>query len=213
MKKFYFFTLFTTFWLVQQYAVAQKASTITHQTGLKAGLNLSRWAEGGNGQSYPVYSYRLFNSNVPGLQIGVWHQFTLSKKMAVATELYFATKGRSFNYILNDEDKSHQERTLGLTLPVLLCYQLVPKLSIKAGPAVNYMLTKTITFDLLRSLLYISSWDISAMAGLSYQLNNRWSTDLRYEYGFGNMLNHEPPGYKKIQNRSLQLSVQYQLGR
>jgi hypothetical protein len=213
MKKFYFFTLFSAFWLVQQYAVAQKTSTIAHQTGLKAGLNLSSWAEGGSGQSYPVYSYRLYNSNVPGLQIGVWHQFTLSKKIAVAAELYFATKGRSFDYVLNDEDKSHQERTLGLMLPVLFCYQLVPKLSIEVGPAVNYIFTKTITSDITRIVLYAANWNISATGGLLYQLNKRWSTDLRYEYGLSNVLKNEPRGNKQIQNRSLQLSVQYHLGR
>ena len=217
MKKLYSLTFFIAFWLCQQLAVAQnipqKSEGITHQTGLKAGLNFSQWVEGGSGLANTLDSYRVPNGNIPGLQIGIWHQLTLSKKTAVVAELYLATKGRTYKYIQDNVPTSKYERTTAITLPVLFRYQLLPKLSIEAGPAVNYIFPQYISFSTYTISLKTAQLDISAMGGLLYQINRRWSTDLRYEYGFSSVLSYQPPGYKQIQNRSLQLSAQYQLGR
>lgn len=147
---------------------------------------------------------------MPGLQVGLWHEVNLSRKIALAAELYFATKGRSFEYIQNNETTRHPERTLGLTLPILLRYQIVPKLSLEVGPAVDYTFTKTVSLDFI-GLLHMNSLSFSAVGGLIYQLNNRWSTDLHYEYGLSNILQFTIPGNKQTQNRSLQVSMQYQL--
>lgn len=215
MKKIYTFTFLTLLGLVKNFATAQQtdstARTVTHQTGLKAGLNLSRWAEGDSGLDNPKGSFLLSSYYVSGLQIGVWHQVTLSRKMAVTAELYFATKGRSFKYIQDNVETYDPERTMAITVPVLFRYKVLPKLSIKAGPAVNYGLSKYITFEAGRDRLYTATWDISAMGGLLYQLSNRWGVDLRYEHSFSSVLSYYPPDNKQIQSRSVQLSVQYQL--
>lgn len=215
MKKLYILLCLTFLSLVKNSTNAQQMNdtvgTITHQTGLKFGINASRWVEGKNGLDNPPGSFKLYSYNVPGLQVGVWHQVTLSSKIALAAELYFATKGRTFKYIFNNAEKLDPERTMALTIPVLFRYKVLPKLSLEIGPAVNYVLSKYVQFEIGRERLYLDTWDISAMGGLLYQFSNRWGADLRYEYSFSNVLAYPQLDYKPIQNRSVQVSVNYQL--
>ena len=163
--------------------------------GLKAGVNFAT-----------VQNYFTDNKFKVGVNAGLFSKFRFSKNFAFQPELFYSQKGTKYGTSIGD-------RTLSLTyfsLPLLGQYLPTQKLSVSAGPELNFRLGTPTAYR---------TFDLTIVAGVSYWIK-RLGIDLRYDHGFNNLIELEAldengyeTGQKKTfgSNRVLQLSLMYTL--
>ncbi|MEK6481781.1 porin family protein [Catalinimonas sp. 4WD22] len=141
--------------------------------------------------------------------LGGFMTIPISSKFNVQPEVFYASKGDQYT-------NRHY-----INLPVMLQYQVINKLKVEVGPEIGYMLAAYSKFpgSEARSRWDIEDFDIGINVGASYAILDRWIIGLRYNMGIYNTHGYRSfvagsglPDYN-IQNRTLQLSVGWKLGK
>lgn len=153
-------------------------ATITHAQfnyAIKVGPNLANLYSNQQGMRGWRLSYH----------IGISASHPIAKKVYVSADLLYSDKGFS------DGNKIHLSY---ISLPVLVGYAIVPKLSIQAGLGLNYLVSSFIASNGDRkktSDIWGNKFDLGLHAGLCYNLNTSIKLMLRYEHGLSNVYNKE----------------------
>lgn len=174
--------------------------------GLKAGVMLS-----GTALIEPDTLENLSDTKVSYL-LGGFMTIPINSKFSIQPELLYANKGSEnfYNHYVN--------------LPIMLQYELIDRLSIEAGPEIGYLLASYSGSSFGNTRRHdFEDFDISINVGVSYALLDRLNIGLRYNmgisdayapeqarFGFGSPIGR--PEYN-IQNRTLQLSIGWKLGK
>lgn len=178
------------------------AATAQVQFGLKAG---AMWS---NTTVIDADSLSGTDAKVSYL-LGGFLNIPINSKFSVQPELLYANKG-------NENFNRHY-----INLPIMLQYNVIDRLKIEVGPEIGYLLGSssgnTRSYD-------TKDLDIGINLGVSYDILDKLNIGLRYNmgiidthefqtsrFGFGS----DPenlPNYN-VQNRTLQLSVGWKLGR
>lgn len=177
------------------------------EVGLKGGAMLTN-TEVVNTDTLPGTDPRL------SFLLGGYMNIPLSSRFSMQPELLYANKGGKNLY-------RHY-----INLPLMLQYKVTDRFKVEAGPEIGYLLGTSSRFvfgSSIRSYETINEFDLGINIGANYTLTDRLNIGLRYNYGiydtyeppqrfsFGSNIS-ELPDYN-VQNRSLQLSVGWKLGR
>ncbi|MEQ8706467.1 MAG: porin family protein [Phaeodactylibacter sp.] len=191
---------------------------------LSAGSNIStvRWYNPFelNGQTIPSNEY---DETAFGFQAGLSVELPISSTFGVVVSPTFSRRGFSANEEISGV--ASRVRLDYFDLPVLFRVAPIDRFFIEAGPAISYMFRaetieegKPVGNEEILGKLY-NDFDLSAVLGLGYVVNERLTVNLRACHGFltvidaqftdGNGESLVDGSEPKLLNQSLQLSVQY----
>jgi hypothetical protein len=172
--------------------------------GLKTGANLS---------NAKFINYEGLETD-PRLSIhaGLLANIGINDKLLVRPELLYSVKGYQFDY---SGFRSGRVKLHYLTIPLLLGYKPIKKVTILLGPEVG-LLTSAIGRSQggnFNAIDFYNTIDIGADLGVAYNLSPKVGLELRYNYGFTPLdkdysipdRNGKP--YKDGRNRVLQLGT------
>ncbi len=205
-------------------AAASVSAQLRPKISLSAGGNVStvRWYNPFelNGQTIPSNEY---DETAFGFQGGLSVEFPVSSAFGIVVSPTFSRRGFSTNEELSGVGS--RVRLDYFDLPVLFRFAPVGRFFIKAGPAISYMARaetirdgEPVGNDEILGELY-NVFDLSAVLGLGYDINERLTLNLRAFHGFltvidtqftdGNGESLVDGSEPKLLNQSLQLSIQY----
>ena len=146
--------------------------------GFKSGLNLANVQNEGHD-----------NKARPGLYAGALAQIDLQNKLFIKPELFYSIKGYR-----SPATQFSGEATVSLNyinLAALAGYHATNDLSLFIGPEFGFLTSAKSKID--GSKLDISNiyrdFDIGIDLGATYQLSKNFGIDLRYNYGFKDLMN------------------------
>ncbi len=167
------------------------------------------------------YEYRL------GMHIGGYAHYRFSSTFGLQTELLYSQMGYKETIPVTDYGgKAYANATAKgllhyLTLPVLLRFT-VPRtgLFLEAGPQAGFLLGNKLSFsaDISEEIngniskkggIDAQTFDLSAVAGIGYRMNNGLSVSARYIHGFKTSDRRFIPAIS--QNRAFQFSIAYDI--
>ncbi|RRD79617.1 porin family protein [Tannerella forsythia] len=167
------------------------------------------------------YEYRL------GMHVGGYAHYRFSSTFGLQTELLYSQMGYKETIPVTDYGgKAYANATAKgllhyLTLPVLLRFT-VPRtgLFLEAGPQAGFLLGNKLSFsaDISEEIngniskkggIDAQTFDISAVAGIGYRMNNGLSVSARYIHGFKTSDRRFIPAIS--QNRAFQFSIAYDI--
>jgi Outer membrane protein beta-barrel domain len=120
----------------------------------------------------PVYKY------VPSFQVGLFGKFQINNAIGLAVEPGFIQKGA------RNSNSNYNVRLGYIDMPVILFYVPIKNLNIEIGPEFGYRIYWKVDGN-SKDLPYTKK-DLSAIIGLSYDLNNRINFGSRYSYSLTN---------------------------
>lgn len=167
------------------------------------------------------YEYRL------GIHIGGYAHYQFSSTFGLQTELLYSQMGYKVTIPVTDYGgKAYANATAKgllhyLTLPVLLRFT-VPRtgLFLEAGPQAGFLLGNKVSFGgetsegikgsiSKKGGIDAKTFDLSAVAGIGYRMNNGLSVSARYIHGFKTSDREFIPAVS--QNRAFQFSIAYDI--
>ena len=167
------------------------------------------------------YEYRL------GMHVGGYAHYRFSSTFGLQTELLYSQMGYKETIPVTDYGgKAYANATAKgllhyLTLPVLLRFT-VPRtgLFLEAGPQAGFLLGNKLSFsaDISEKIngniskkegIDAQTFDLSAVAGIGYRMNNGLSVSARYIHGFKTSDRRFIPAIS--QNRAFQFSIAYDI--
>lgn len=167
------------------------------------------------------YEYRL------GMHVGGYAHYRFSSTFGLQTELLYSQMGYKETIPVTDYGgKAYANATAKgllhyLTLPVLLRFT-VPRtgLFLEAGPQAGFLLGNKLSFsaDISEEIngniskkggIDAQTFDLSAVAGIGYRMNNGLSVSARYIHGFKTSDRRFIPAIS--QNRAFQFSIAYDI--
>lgn len=167
------------------------------------------------------YEYRL------GMHVGGYAHYRFSSTFGLQTELLYSQMGYKETIPVTDYGgKAYANATAKgllhyLTLPVLLRFT-VPRtgLFLEAGPQAGFLLGNKLSFsaDISEEIngniskkggIDAQTFDLSAVAGIGYRMNNGLSVSARYIHGFKTSDSRFIPAVS--QNRAFQFSIAYDI--
>lgn len=195
----------------------------------KVGLNLSTLAEGdcmfhdidANDAGHDV---SLSPKLGAGFVIGVEGEYQVHQMIGIAAGLTYSQQGMRYDHDITNISSGAAHLDY-LNLPVVANIYVMPNLALKAGVQLGYTVYKRdggasqyfpkgsswLLFtnngeDYMRkaSDMY-RSFDVSIPLGASYDINDVWRVDLRYNFGLFDVTKHD----LKLKNRVIQLTVGY----
>ncbi|MDO4702866.1 porin family protein [Tannerella sp.] len=167
------------------------------------------------------YEYRL------GIHIGGYAHYRFSSTFGLQTELLYSQMGYKVTIPVTDHGgKAYANATAKgllhyLNLPVLLRFT-VPRtgLFLEAGPQAGFLLGNKFSFSgetsegikgsiSKKGGIDAKTFDLSAVAGIGYRMNNGLSVSARYIHGFKTSDRRFIPAVS--QNRAFQFSIAYDI--
>jgi hypothetical protein len=115
----------------------------------------------------------------PSLNLGFYAQKPVSTTLQLRSELNYAIKGYRYKDILSGRTETVNYQYL--TLPLLVEYRATKSFLFQAGPELAWLLKHN--YAKPPSAYAVEKFDIGAAIGLGWQLNNRFTIDVRYTYG------------------------------
>ena len=161
------------------------------EAGFKMGLSFSNLRPDCQGVDCP------YTRVLPGVLFGLTMDIPLDDDLTLQPELFYVTKGFE-----GRPDLTSAEIVNYVALPIMLNYQVTPRLGLKAGPEYSYefnhlLLNGTSIRDVTEDT--IRKFDTSLSIGFCIQLNYRWYLDLRYTEGLSLFAVDEPrPKYRSV---------------
>ena len=159
--------------------------------GVVAGVNFNKPIEGQDGK-YVAYQYGL------GYQIGLKTVFSISDKIELAPQLLFinthtAIKGLK---LVNPNSQS-------LGLPILVHYKINPKITIQAGPSIDYRIKK--------EPITLQRMVVRGTLGLGYHFTDNLELNLQYTYSLYNEVSNDKglALLGTVKNSTLMFSMAY----
>ncbi len=170
------------------------------ELGLKASIGTSNLAIIGE----PVNNDFVTFDPALAYQLGGYGTVALKDKLLARTEILFNSKG------------AEEQRLHYVSLPLLLQYKLLEYLRLEAGPELSYLLYAK------NPAIGFKSFDVGMDLGANLAISPKLMLGLRYCIGIIEMLEVDmqipndqgtPAGTIQLQNRALQLSMNYRLTR
>jgi len=141
--------------------------------GVKGGGNLTNGVFEGSTTNYAL-----------NFHAGLVTQIHLANKIGLDIELLYSRKGWK---IPNDALNYNERINLTyLNLPILFDYKIIEKLSVYAGPEFGYKINET--GNRAAPVLEYEKFDFGITFGTRYTLNSKLGIDLRYVYGFKDLV-------------------------
>lgn len=179
----------------------------TWKKGIHGGVNLSNY----QGQ---------FNNELLGFTIGGFAEKALANHWKIHSELNYSLKRGYVSYtyryavdnkIVDSFGVRPEAAMSTVSIPILLQYTLLKKITIEAGPQFSYLLHSSFVDKYSeRPILYASDnfnkAQLHASVGINYKLNERLTLFCRYEKGLTNALKHF-----SIEMNTLSLQLKYYL--
>jgi hypothetical protein len=132
--------------------------------GVKVGANFATLSDAENGPSSKT-----------GFQAGIFAGLKLGDKIGIQADVLYSQQGAEFN--ATDFDLTY------VNIPIVLKYYVIGGLNIQAGPQFGILVDDNIK-ELSSGILEAESSDISAVAGLGFDLPFGLRIDGRYTFGF-----------------------------
>ncbi len=171
--------------------------------GVKFGYNVSNIVKSKSAAGIEDFG------ELEAIHFGVVGNITLSKKLGIQAELFAIGKGFDAR-VLGASDQLLQNY---IATPVLLKYEIVPKLSILGGFEPSYLFssywTDGLEFQNVSELFEEQrKLDLGVAAGLAFRFARKWSLDVRYTRGvlFANSESF------RVHNRSFYFSIHRYFG-
>lgn len=141
--------------------------------GVKGGANLTKGIFDGSTTNYAL-----------NYHAGLISQIHLTNKIGLDIELLYSRKG----WKIPNDALNHNERVnlTYLNLPILLNYKVIEKLSVYAGPEFGYKINET--GNKAAPILEYEKFDFGITFGARYTLYSKLGIDLRYVYGFKDLI-------------------------
>ncbi|MEY3433509.1 MAG: hypothetical protein RL131_1445 [Bacteroidota bacterium] len=176
----------------------------TNQLGFKAGLNFT-------GLEYSK-DYKNFSiSTIVRPVVGVYGNLAIANRFSVQLEGIFNGLGHK---TVNKNTGEIIQRINYISLPVLFKYHSSDHFKVFAGAQWDVLFSASKKYlavdnEFIANKTTLNGDDFAAVLGLEYVINSRWSFQGRYAYGLTEVKKFDPMG----QNRSLQTSFNYRLGK
>ena len=150
---------------------------------------------------------------------GVFGEIPVSENFLIRPELQYSRKGTMQNIV---SEYSLDFAFSYLSLPVLIGWNTLDRLTLLMGPEFSYMLDgRLYTYDdqvVIDDALF-EDWDMAIDFGVAYQISKKFSAEFRYSLGLCNVievmftdLHGRPIGsLDEGKNRTIQLSLNYVL--
>jgi opacity protein-like surface antigen len=190
--------LVIVFVLIASYSYAQDL-----KFGAKAGLNLTNIV-GDDVEDVDIKA---------GLYFGGFMNISLSDHLSFQPEILYSMQG----WKIDDEGDDMTIKTSYINVPLLLKMSLggSGKIHIYAGPQLGFLLDAEVDYDNdfgsgtedLKD--YINNVDFSLNLGLSFDVSDNMSLDIRYNRGLSNIIDDEEDGDAKAFNSGFQLGASY----
>lgn len=189
--------------------------------GLKAGVNSSSLS--GKSTRNDVGRELEVQSKI-GFYISGFYKHELSSKYAIQPEILFSHQVTRIDIQRWEGIPVEAGSDIHLPyilVPVVFQYYPIGKLSLELGPQLGYNLGKFITikgtvnlnnetYDLEERLNDIARWDFSILAGIGYDLNENFSTKLRFAQGFKSLDQRESDAFE-LYHQVLSFGLEYKL--
>lgn len=131
------------------------------------------------------------NPHRNGFLFGVYIDYGITENFSIVPELQFSSEGSNIEEFRNDY----------LNLPVLMKYKFFDRVSIGVGPQAGLKVHKN--EDGFKNFVF------SGVGILEFHLNEEWSFDTRFHYGFSNVFDDDLGIEAK--NNVIQLGINYKL--
>jgi len=171
--------------------------------GVKFGFNISNIVISKSADNVEEFD------ELEAVHFGVVGNFTLSKKLELQAEIFAISKGNDARGVGASFQLLHNY----IATPVLLKYEVVPKLSILGGFEPSYLFSSYwangLEFQNVSELFEENrKLDLGLAAGLAFKFAKRWSLDIRYTRGvlFANSESF------RVHNRSFYFSIHRYFG-
>ena len=181
-------------------AVAAMASALELNYGLRTGLVLGNMAvDPDPTESEPQLEKKM----KMGFYCGIWARHMMNEKMGITAELNYVEKGDRYSYDGDGYTENIYMLGNSLELPVLFTYLPMEKMSLYAGPVLEYVLNSGYKMlydvedpDVAEYMGYdFGEWTnrigFSIAAGLKYEITGTFFGELRYTYGFSNVISDD----------------------
>lgn len=173
------------------------------QVKIKAGINSSSISgsiktdlthgPGANGRIYENGDYKDYTDSKQGIYIGIGYDIQISDKVTFIPELLYNQYGaeEKYNYRRIDRESDFYKLDY-LSVPVMIRYEFIPRLSIGLGPQINFLLNPKSTYNYLNvkeqheDVDFYNKIYLGANGDLSYNIWNGLSIDFRYHFGLSN---------------------------
>ncbi|MBN2725929.1 PorT family protein [Candidatus Mcinerneyibacteriota bacterium] len=138
-----------------------------------------------------------------GFYCGIWARHMMNEKMGITAELNYVEQGKRYA----DEGSGYTEYFYMiqnvLELPILFTYLPMEKMTLYAGPVLGYALSGGYKMvadwddpDVTEHMGYdfgewLNRFQFSAAAGIKYEITETFFGEVRYTYGFSNIINED----------------------
>jgi hypothetical protein len=168
--------------------------------GIKGGLNISDVVLNNlvNPDLEADYKTRL------GPHAGVFALLSMDNRLSFAPEMLYSLKG------VNAAGRRIQLHYVAV--PLLVKYSFADNLRIEGGPEVGYLFLARSKYGKVNDV-YSNNLEIAFDAGLEYLPSEKITFGLRFSAGFSNLVEDVSGTGIKYQNRVVQLSIGYIIGK
>ncbi|ALM22022.1 hypothetical protein JCM19294_161 [Nonlabens tegetincola] len=139
-----------------------------------------------------------------GLHANFFAVVPLSDSFSLQPEIGLSAIGVNEEELRLENGDNVQFKTNWLQVGVLAKVNLGEKLYLLLGPQAGVNVTERDNNDYY-------NWDIAGVGGIGYNLDENWTLDLRYSYGFANIFDREFGEIAEANNRYFQLGIAYKL--
>ena len=190
--------------------------------GIKGGLNIANQSD-----NYISNLVQTNNSSIIGFNLGAFVESEISDKFSIQPEVLFSVQGNKYAYnVFVRVDAA----TLGeyvntqivnnlfyLNIPVTIKYYIVEKISLEIGPQFGLLLSsKSKSSSFFQTLGNVNSSysdgyksiDYGINLGAGYNITEKISTGIRYNFGLNNVNGRSST---EIKNSNLSISMSYRL--
>ena len=153
-------------------------------------------------------------SGMLGYQAGLFMEYTINDKFAVAPEVVFAAQGGKHKWIdAGDLEVSTTMHLNYINVPVMIKFYVVPNLSIDFGPQVGFNIYKKYTDKWKNAsddkkdtddIQGVKSVDLGVGLGLTYNIADEVFVQARYTLGFTKVIKEY-----SSKNGNAQISIGY----
>ncbi len=155
-----------------------------------------------------------------GFVAGGFLEYGLTQRISLQSEILYSMQGAMVNnnYAIGDiefEGDNTYYNLNYLNIPVLAGYRLNYEFTVYAGPQFGYLLSAEkevngYTQDIMNDY---HQFELSGVLGVNYDINNGFIGDIRFNYGFTNVLEkHIDDEEMNVVNGVFQLMIGYKIG-
>lgn len=211
MKKPIIITLLTFIIVAGTFNLSQAQSIKSDSHfGIKLGTSLTTLG------TYAVAGVGSYNYNYrAGFQGGFYAGIPIAAKFYLMPQVLFTQNGGNIEIALNGHTSAIKTGINYLSVPVLIAFKPVQKLTVSAGPEVDFLLSQT-TSRYSDSELYDKNTDkqsyrkslIGANLGIGYNLVGNLGINANYMFSFKSAVK-DFPFLKNMENRGFAFTLSY----